>query len=212
MLSKRLETISEMLLKGEVVFDCGSDHALLPCFLVQNDICQKAYAADLHIGPLNQAKANISRLHLEDKIETILSDGLDKMPDDVSVVVIAGMGYYTVHDILEKANLNNLKQIVVQVNRNVDKLRAYISDKNYTITNERIVKDNFFYEIVCFNTEYHDAYRPEEIMFGPINLQNKSSEFVAYIQSQIHTLEEIYQKNASLEILNKINYLKTFIN
>ena len=45
-LSKRLKAVADLIEKGKVVFDVGSDHALLPAFLVLQDICPKAYAGD----------------------------------------------------------------------------------------------------------------------------------------------------------------------
>ncbi|MBR3227423.1 MAG: tRNA (adenine(22)-N(1))-methyltransferase TrmK, partial [Erysipelotrichaceae bacterium] len=61
MLSERLLTISKLIDRDKVVFDVGSDHALLPCFLVREGICPKAYAADNKEGPLNRAKETIRR-------------------------------------------------------------------------------------------------------------------------------------------------------
>ena len=72
MLSKRLKEIAKLVKRNKVVFDVGSDHALLPCFLVLNDICFKAYAADINEGPLNHGIENIKRYHLEDKVAIIV--------------------------------------------------------------------------------------------------------------------------------------------
>ena len=68
MLSKRLLQIANLVSKDKVVYDVGSDHGLLPCFLVLNNICPKAYAVDNKIGPLNRTKEAISKYHLEDKV------------------------------------------------------------------------------------------------------------------------------------------------
>ena len=56
MISDRLATIAYMIDKNKVVFDVGSDHGLLPCFLVESGICPKVYAGDIALGPLNNAK------------------------------------------------------------------------------------------------------------------------------------------------------------
>ena len=37
--------------RNKVVFDVGSDHALLPSFLVENGICDKVYAGEIALGP-----------------------------------------------------------------------------------------------------------------------------------------------------------------
>ena len=43
-LSPRLKTASDMVRKGVVVADIGTDHAYLPSYLVLNGICPRALA------------------------------------------------------------------------------------------------------------------------------------------------------------------------
>ena len=212
MLSKRLKAISEMIMKNEVVFDCGSDHALLPCFLVLNGICPKAYAGDKRQGPLKQALNNIDNYHLNGRVIPVLSDGLSKMSDDVTVVVIAGMGFYTVKDILEAGELSKLKQIVVQVNRNADKLREYLAFKHYTITDERVVKDNFYYEIIAFSPLMSDReYTRLELKYGPLLLKRRDPVFIDYLHYQLKALKNIYLQNHDADIAVKIAEIEGII-
>ena len=89
MISKRLLQIADLVEENKAVFDVGSDHALLPCFLVEKGICPKAYAGEIAEGPLESGKQNIIRHGLEGKVIPVLSDGLDNAPDDVEIVIIA---------------------------------------------------------------------------------------------------------------------------
>ncbi len=208
MLSKRLKEIAKLVKRNKVVFDVGSDHALLPCFLVLNDICFKAYAADINEGPLNHGIENIIRYHLEDKVIPILSDGLENAPDDVQVVIISGMGFYTIKHILENADLSKYENIIVQSNTDVDKLRKYISNNNYTIEEEVIIYDDFYYQIISFNTNYHDKYDDLQIEFGPLLLENKDESFINYLIDYKNRLEDINERANREEyknIINKIN-------
>ena len=125
MISKRLETIASMVPSGKVVFDVGSDHALLPCYLVENGISTKVYAGDNKKGPLESALKNISVHGLNDKIIPVLSDGLNEAREDVEVVIIAGMGYHTAIDIIEKGGYDSL----MTVNRDPRKLGKIIDGK-----------------------------------------------------------------------------------
>ncbi len=202
MLSKRLLKIASLVSKNKVVYDVGSDHGLLPCFLVQNNICPKAYAVDNKIGPLNRSKEAILKYHLEDKVIPILSDGLNDVKSDVEVITIAGMGFYTVMDIFKDKDLTRYHSIIVQVNKDVDKLRQFISDNNYTILDEAIVKEDKFYQIVVFNCNYHKAYSQMEINYGPLLLEKKEAIFVEYL----HDLKKIcnyFNKDGSVDRLNK---------
>lgn len=212
MISKRLKTIADMIMKDEVVFDCGSDHALLPCFLLMNNISPKVYAGDLRMGPLRQAEYNIDRLNLTGRVIPVLSNGLEKMPEEVRVLTISGMGFHTVKEILDNGNLDNLKQIIVQVNRNVDKLRQYIDDHNYSILDERIVNDGFYYEIVAFSplkSTYKLNY--QEIKYGPILLKKCDREFLEYLFYRCRVLKEIYLKSNDSSLLEEIDEIEKII-
>ena len=125
MLSNRLLEIAKLVDKNKVVYDIGSDHGLLPCFLVLNDICPKAYAVDNKVGPLNRTKEAIEKYKLEGRVVPILSDGLNDVGADAQIITIAGMGYFTLMDIFEGKDLNKYEKLIIQINKDVDKLRRY---------------------------------------------------------------------------------------
>ena len=205
MLSKRLLEIASLVDENKVVFDVGSDHGLLPCFLVSNNICPKAYAGDNKEGPLSRAKESIERYGLEGKVIPVLSDGIGKISDDVDIVVIAGMGFYTVKHILENKNLDKYEKIIVQVNKDCAELRRFISDNGYTIVDERVVFDGFYYEIVVFNTKKHESYSESEILYGPVLLKRKDQVFIDYLNSRKDKLKTIYLKSNNPKTLESIN-------
>ena len=83
----RLMAVTEFVRADSIVADIGTDHALLPVFLISNNFCKRAYAADIRQGPLMSATKNIALYGLCDKIETVLCDGLMKIPRDRKSVV-----------------------------------------------------------------------------------------------------------------------------
>ena len=213
MISRRLSAIAGFIEKDKVVFDVGSDHGLLPCFLVQNGICQKAYAGDIAIGPLDNAKENIDRFKLEGKVIPVFSDGLKLAPKDVDVVVISGMGYYTIEHILnETCDVSMYKYFVVQSNTDVDLLRKYISDHGYTIEDELVVEDGFYYEIVRFSADLHDPYDDLEIKYGPILLKRRDETFLSYLRDRRDKLVKINEKANSDEYRAIIKEIDNILN
>ena len=180
MLSKRLLKIASLINKDDVIYDVGTDHGLLPCFLMENNLCKKAYAIDNKEGPINNCKENIERYHLEDKVITKLSNGLDDIEDDVTTVIIAGMGFYTLKEILDKSDLSN-RRFIVQINKNIYEFRRYLSDHHYKIINEEIVFDDFYYIIIEFTTELGEELSFEELHFGPILMKKMSDEYRKYL-------------------------------
>lgn len=203
MLSERLLEIAEMIDNNKVVFDVGSDHALLPCFLLQKGISKKVYAGEIAECPLNKVKEAVKRYGYEDRLIPVFSDGLENAPDDVEVVVIAGMGYYTIRHILDNCDVSKYEYFIIQSNTDVDLLRAYIAEKGYEIIDEKVVHDGFFYQIVKFKAGDHKEYTPLEIKYGPINIKRMDAVFIDYLTDLKKRLEEINVR------ANKAEYSQT---
>ena len=72
-ISKRLQTIADMISEGEKVIDVGCDHALLDIYLsnYKNCLC---VAADINSNALEQAKYNIKRAYINAGIREMNED------------------------------------------------------------------------------------------------------------------------------------------
>ena len=200
MISNRLLQIAMLVERNKVVFDVGSDHALLPCFLLENGICEKVYAGEIAEGPLNNVKETVKKHHLEGKLIPVFSDGLAKAEDDVDIVIISGMGYHTIKHILESCEVERYQYFLIQSNTDVDLLRRYLSEKNYTIEDERIVFDGFYYQVIRFSADLHEPYSELEIKYGPVLLKRRDEVFIAYMKDQLDKLKKIN------EIANKSQF------
>ena len=92
-LSPRLKTAADMVRKGVVAADIGTDHAYLPSYLVLSGICPRALACDLRKGPLENAAETLEHWNIADKITLRLSDGLDELSaGEADDIIMAGMG------------------------------------------------------------------------------------------------------------------------
>lgn len=185
-LNKRLEAIYNLIDDDAIVADIGCDHALLACSLVLNRKCNKVYACDVNPRPLKGAMATIKGFNLDNYIIGILSDGLDKVPDDADTYVIAGMGYDTVAGILLKGKkkLTSNKKIIVQINKDVFKLRKFIDENNCCIIKEKCVFDNnHFYEIVEFQPMKDKQLSYKEIYLGKKMI--KDNIYYSYLKKRL---------------------------
>lgn len=216
-MNKRLEAIKNLVEPNCIVADIGTDHAYIPCALISENIAKKCYACDVIEGPLKYAKKSIEAKGLADKIEIILSNGLENVPMDAEIAIIAGMGFNTVKDILEDAidRLYKFKHIIIQVNKDVVELRQWISDHRFTIEDENIVYDQRYYQIIVFNTTYHEEYSDEHIVLGPHLLNEGSQLFLEYSAERLKKNKMIvslllnddrrYDKlNAEIQILESV--------
>ena len=143
-LDDRLSAVASLVRNGKRVADIGTDHGYLVASLVENGICPSGIAADLRKGPLENARQTVIQQGLTDKIELILSDGLQNIPENsCDDIVIAGMGGNLIAEILEKApwvkseNIN----IVAQPMTHAEVLRQWFIDNGFTINKEKTATD-----------------------------------------------------------------------
>lgn len=141
MLSKRLDAVAGMVTPGNVIADIGTDHGYVPIYLVKNGICPKAYAMDINEGPVKIARQNIKEEGLEDKIEVIQSDGMEKLePNMAETVVIAGMGGELIVNILKMSKVNHtVKEFVLSPHKRPDMVRRYVIEQGWYITDEKMI-------------------------------------------------------------------------
>ena len=100
-ITERLKKCGAMVEKGSKIADVGTDHAYLPIYLIKEKKATHAIACDLREGPLENAKKNIKKFGLEEKIETRLSNGLENIKEnEADEVIIAGMGGILISEIL----------------------------------------------------------------------------------------------------------------
>ena len=174
-LSKRLLTVANMVTKGSVVADIGTDHGYLPIYLVQNNISEHVIAMDVNKGPLNKALLNIGQFHLENKIDIRLSDGLDNLEkDEANTVTICGMGGKLIAKILEcgKNKISQDIELILSPQSEIQLFREYLLQNGYRIVKEdMIIDDGKFYVIIkCF-----------------LNIEIRQSETVLCKANQIET-------------------------
>lgn len=147
-MDKRLLTCAS-LCKGNYVADIGTDHGYLPCYMVKNGMCEKALACDVAEKPLASAVKHIAEQGLNDKINTLISDGLQSVAyDGITDVVIAGMGGELISSILEKCdwikNTDLSVNLVLQPMTKWDVLRKWLYENGFQVTREEACEEGRF--------------------------------------------------------------------
>ncbi|MGN0624046.1 MAG: class I SAM-dependent methyltransferase, partial [Oscillospiraceae bacterium] len=124
---------------GKRAVDVGTDHGHLAAYLITEGICESCIACDINEMPLQAARDTVSRLGLEDRIELVLSDGLDEIcGEGVTDVVIAGMGGELIADILGRAEWikQNRVNLVLQPMTKWDTLREWLYRHGFEVKRE----------------------------------------------------------------------------
>lgn len=154
-LSKRLATLCQLISEKTIFADIGTDHGYLCVAYIQQRKGLKAYACDINKSALKQAENTVAKYQCPN-VELQLMDGLSQLADDVKEIVIAGMGYDTIKTILEngKAMLPKLNKIIIQCNKNNDKLKKFITHIGLYINECHIViENNIAYEILVVSSK-----------------------------------------------------------
>ena len=179
-ISQRLHKIAEMV-KYPTVVDVGTDHALLPIYLVQNGLAERVLATDVAEGPLARARENIAAHGLADAVETRLCNGLDGVGAGFQTCIIAGMGGNLIIEILRHEAAHSFAQLLLSPQRNAPDLRRFLHISGYTIAREAMVEENGkFYNILDCAVGDDDDYSEIDYLFG----KQSSPVFARFIEAE----------------------------
>lgn len=206
-LTKRLNAIVSLVDKDSNVIDIGCDHALIDIYLTLNN--HNCIASDINENALKFAKNNIKKYKLENKIQTVISDGLENivLPQN-NTVIICGMGTHTILKILTNNKTKQIDNLIIQSNNDLFLLRKNITKLGFYMDKEIKIEDKkVFYNIIKFKRG-KQKYSKYEYLYG-INLDNKD-----YIKNEINKNNEIFKSlpynkiNKKISIIFKNRYLK----
>ena len=193
-LSNRLIKIAEELTSISMA-DIGTDHAYIPIYLCKNNKVNKAIASDVNPQPLEKAKHNIKVHRLEEKIETRLGNGLEKIESaEVQSISIAGMGGMLMIDILndDVEKTKSFEQLVLQPQLDVSEVRKYLHKIGFKIVNEvMLYEDSIFYTILNAKKGIDHFYTSKNYLFGKILIEQKDSVLKKFLKSELEKQNRI---------------------
>lgn len=199
----RMRSALPYVTKGGRVVDVGTDHAYLPIYLVEQGLVREALAADVNEGPINSARANVAAHGLEDRISTLLTDGLhgveDFCPDDV---IVFGMGGELIVRILSEAPWIKDERIglILQPMSRAAVLREWLLANGFAIVGEMIsFEDKYYQTIAARYCGRADTYREEELMVGRWNIEHRPLLFEGFVRHEIAVLERIIEGKSRSE-------------
>ena len=197
-ISDRLRTVAHMCNKGAVVADIGTDHGYLPIYLVQEGIAPSAIAMDLRKGPLEKAKKHICDNCLEDRIQTRLSDGLEKLSkNEADIITICGMGGRLIADIVTKGKdvITQNTILVVSPQSEVGEFRHFLVSQGFEIEDEQMLKEDgkYYFIIKCRKSEESvcSEFSETQYQYGWKLLDSKDKTLYEYLIKEKETNEGI---------------------
>lgn len=215
MISSRLKIAAEFLKNYNCLADCGTDHAYLPIYGIAKGYIKKAIASDNKVSPLKNAEKNIIDSKLQNDISLVLAEGLSYLNPEIDVVSILGMGGRLISDILNDADLTNVKRLVLSPNSEAEILREFLQSSKWKIIDETFLKEKgkYYQIIICEKGAMKLSDNEKE--FGPVIIAQKSDDFVEYITKIISKLQKasskVSKESEFKKIISRIIELKEVI-
>ncbi len=144
-LSHRLEAIAEFVPRGGSVCDVGTDHGLLAAALVLRGKSESVTATDINQKPLENACATLKKYGVEDRVKTVLCDGLSGvLRAQADTVIIAGMGGDVISGIISRCDFarDNTVAFILQPMTGADTLRIFLAENGFSVEREQAIAEN----------------------------------------------------------------------
>ena len=205
-LPKRLETIIERMPASGCLADIGCDHAYIAIEAVRRGKAARALACDVRKGPLQQAAEHILCAGLAGKIETRLSDGLEKVaPGEADCVIIAGMGGPLMERILQE-RLADFGHFVLSPQSEIPHFRRFLLAEGMRIDEETMLIDEGKYYVIFNVSQRADAssdpmYMTEEdFLYGGRLLHRLDPVLKSFLEKEKTRYEGILEQTDSAEV------------
>lgn len=221
---------------GASLIDVGTDHGWLPILLTERQIVRKVIAADINEGPLASARANVAARGFGARIDVRLGSGLTVVqPGEVDTAVIAGMGGPLMVKILQDSPevVAALDHLVLQPMIGAGRLRAYLDQLGWAITEETVFQDmgRDYVLLRADHAQSLDPYHPfrnhpaaleAAYEYGPLLLARPTANSVQWMTQNLQRLERTrlqltrsssvgaVEKQATLE--TRIEWLHAWLN
>lgn len=144
-LSKRLSLAFELLRVYGTAADIGCDHGKLAAALAKEPGVRKVVAADISEPSLQKTRLLAERLHLADKIDCRLGDGLGVLASgECEAAAVLGLGGEVMAGMLMDAApvAEKLSCLVLQPMSGVEEIRAFLYENGWSVKTDALAAEN----------------------------------------------------------------------
>lgn len=210
MISKRIKYIASLVTFSDKVLDIGTDHALLPIYLIKNGVTDTADGCDISSNVLINAKSNLIKYNLDKKINLFCSDGTKQVnTSKYNTFIITGMGFYTVKDILDNSRLDNINRLIIQSNNNHEDLRRYLNLIGYKIIKDHYIMDKNKPYLIVDAIKGNQKLSDQEYICGLLSKDNKW--YYEYILNKYKKILDGIPNDENNDIKQKIGYYNNYM-
>lgn len=186
----RLKAVHDMAveglddLTGRRIIDVGSDHGHLSLYALIHDNFKSAVLTDIHEAPAKRSEDTLRMYGYADRSEVYCTDGLDGVElNEGDIIVMAGLGGNNMIDIMgrvaQREDAQLLKSLVwcLQPQKSSDKLRQYLFESGFGITDENACEDRGINYVIlkAVYTGVKADYTLKQKYYGPVILKRAKS-------------------------------------
>lgn len=192
-LDGRLSVCADFVRHDSRLADIGTDHALLPVWLLLNNKIKSAVACDINELPLNSGRECVEKYSLTDKVDLRLSDGLTNVKEDeADDIVIAGMGGELIVKILDDCKWikSTDKHLILQPMTKYEKLTEYLYNNGFEIDCQKACyADKKYYTVMSvYYTGNNTEYEYSDLFIGKLDTDYECSK--AFLNSTVNHLKK----------------------
>lgn len=197
-LEPRLQAVANEI-RVKTHADIGSDHALLPKYLLQSGRVRRIIAIEKNRVPFEHSRLALAGFNAEVR----LGNGLEPLQlGEADSVSLCGMGAKLMVKILSAHPQKLPARAILQSNDSPQPLREWALNSGFHLVNEQMVEGFWCYSILSFERHsgpdpvYDPLPRGVSLRFGPILLQQKNPLLYKELLNQQGHLRGLLTKGA----------------
>lgn len=204
----RIDKIVEFVDENKIVADIGSDHGITAIKIYEEKNPKKVIATDISKDSLQKLVDKLEYSGYD--IETIVTDGIKELPQNIEEIIISGMGGFLISKIIENGIdvAKSADKLILQANNSLDHLRKFLHSYGFEIIDEtNVFEENFIYTIIVtkFIGEVDKYDNEEYYIYGKKNIENKDKLTIQYIERELNHARNVINniKENDTEVVKK---------
>ena len=190
-LDARLSLAFDLYDPCELAADIGTDHAHLPAALLQRGRCQHMILTDISESALDNARGEIIRLRLSDRVTFRCGDGFLPLRETCGMISVTGMGGRTIRDIL-LAGQERLQgaSLILSAHTDLPLIREAVCRIGYHLDREEPCFCAGRFYLVLRARPGAAEMTPREIRLGGPLFDSASDQLIPYLRRRRDVLQE----------------------